>query len=186
MKKSLKPDSWLFPLPVVLVSCQSKDGKSNIITIAWCGVVASNPPTIGIGVRPSRFSHKIIEETKEIAINIPTKQLLEKVDFCGMVSGKDIDKFQEAGFTPLPANHIKAPLIKECPVNLECKVAQSLNIGSHTLFLGEVLTIWVDEEALGKDGILGVENLELIAFVPGADRYFALGEYLGDYGLSRK
>ncbi len=186
MKKLLQPDTWLFPLPVVLVTCQSAEQKPNIITLAWCGVVASNPPAVGLGIRPSRYSHSLIEQSKEFVVNIPTQKLLDKVDWCGMVSGKNFDKFKETSLTPLPAKTVGAPLIKECPVNLECKLIQSLSLGTHTLFLGEITALWVNEEALDSSGKIMVDKLELVSFVPGADQYFALGKKLGDYGLSRK
>ena len=139
-KKSLAPQTILFPLPAVMVSCQKKgEGeKPNIITLSWVGVVCSEPPMLGIGVRRNRFSWDLIAHSKGFVVNIPTGDLLKATDFCGMRSGKDVNKFAEAKLTPVTCAETGAPLIKECPVNLECELKEMLELGSHTFFIGQI------------------------------------------------
>jgi flavin reductase (DIM6/NTAB) family NADH-FMN oxidoreductase RutF len=181
-KKLLEPQTILFPLPAVMVSCQRKDEKPNIITLAWVGVVCSEPPMVGISIRKNRFSYGIIKESKEFVINVPTQKLLKATDFCGTKSGKNVDKFSETKLTPIKAEKVKAPLIKECPVNLECVVRQILELGSHDLFLGEIVATHVDSEFLDSIGKLDLGKMELFCYCPKAHDYRAVGEALGKYG----
>ncbi len=179
-----EPDTSLFPVPAVMVSCASKDGKrSNIITLAWVGILSSDPPIIGIAIRPSRFSYGLISETGEFAVNLPSEDQTRAMDLCGRITGKDTDKFAEAGLTAIKANKIKAPLIKECPVNLECKVVKVLKdfSKSHHLFLGEVVAVAMNGDLKGK---LDIGKIKPVAFCAG--KYFGIGQLLGSIGFSRK
>ncbi|MBU0494818.1 MAG: flavin reductase family protein [Chloroflexi bacterium] len=179
-----RPGTVLYPVPVVLVTCVNGAGKPNIITLAWAGTVCSSPPMVGIGVRPSRYSHDLIRDSGEFVVNIPTAALLGAVDRCGTVSGADVDKFEVANLTALPASHVRAPLIAECPVNLECQVRQAVSLGSHTLFLGEIITVHMDEAVLGSGERLDVQLAQPIAFANG--EYWTLGDQLGAIGFSQK
>lgn len=179
MKKLTRtPAPWLYPLPAVLVSCQH-EGPANIITLAWTGVVCSDPAMVGIAIRPQRYSHGIIKESGEFVVNIPTASQVEWVDLCGGLSGREVDKFARCGFTPVPGQLVKAPLIAECPVNLECKVSQILPLGSHDLFLGEILTVHHAEEYT-VDQRFALPQAEPLVY--GLGGYYRLGEELGRQG----
>jgi flavin reductase (DIM6/NTAB) family NADH-FMN oxidoreductase RutF len=182
-KKSKRPSTYLYPVPVVLVTCGGE--KPNIITLAWVGTVCSDPPLVGIGVRPSRYSHGLIEKTGEFVINIPGEDLLEVADRCGHVSGQDVDKFTAFGLTPVPATEVKTALVAECHVNMECKVAQKISLGAHDLFLGEVVAVHVDEEVLDESG-RRVDYGKAKPFVLTFSEYRSLGETISTYGFSVK
>jgi flavin reductase (DIM6/NTAB) family NADH-FMN oxidoreductase RutF len=181
-KRLLEPQTILFPLPAVMVSCQRKDEKPNIITLAWVGVVCSEPSMVGISIRKGRYSHGIIKDSKEFVINVPTQKLLKATDFCGTKSGKNVDKFSETKLTPIKAEKVKAPLIKECPVNLECVVRQILELGSHDLILGEIVATHIDSEFLDPSDKLEVGKMELFCYCPKAHEYLAVSTILGKYG----
>jgi flavin reductase (DIM6/NTAB) family NADH-FMN oxidoreductase RutF len=182
-KIQLPPSEALYPVPIALVSCGDSN-KANIITIAWCGVVCSKPPMISISVRPSRHSHKIITQNKDFAVNIPREDQLEKVDRCGIVSGSSIDKFKACNFTMAPSSKIRSPIIKECPVNIECKVVKSLPLGAHDMFIGEVVAVHEDEDVLGKNG--GIDFKKAGPIVYNRGEYWNLGAKIGYYGFSSK
>jgi flavin reductase (DIM6/NTAB) family NADH-FMN oxidoreductase RutF len=184
-KKSLKPTSALLLTPVVLVTCQDEGGKPNIITLAWVGVASSDPPMISIAIRPERHSYGIIKKTGEFVANLPTRAILKEMDFCGVASGSKVDKFSATKLTPLPADKLKAPLIKECPVNLECRVKQTLSLGSHDLFLGEVVAAHMDEEVQNEKGRMDIQKCRLFTFCPGAMEYWSVGEGIGKYGFTK-
>ncbi len=184
-KKSVKPTVALLLTPVVLVTCQEEGAKANIITLAWVGVANSDPPMVSIAVRPSRHSYGIIKRTGEFVVNLPPTTILKEMDFCGAVSGSKLDKFSKTRLTPLPAEQIKAPLIKECPVNLECRVKQALSLGSHDLFLGEVVAAHVDTEIQDEKGRMDVGKAKLFAFCTGSTEYWSLGEKIGWYGFTK-
>lgn len=179
-----RPSTVLYPVPVTLVTCVDPAGKPNIITLAWVGTVCSSPPMVGIGVRPGRYSHDLIRDTGEFVVNLPGANLVEVADYCGTVSGANVDKFQAAGLTPLPASQVRPPLIAECPVSLECKVTQSLSLGAHTLFLGEIVAVQMDESVLNEAGRLDVRLAHPLAYVTG--EYWSLSEKLGTYGFAKK
>jgi flavin reductase (DIM6/NTAB) family NADH-FMN oxidoreductase RutF len=183
-KKRLGPGTALYPVPVVMVTCVDKSGRANIVTVTWTGTVCSEPPMIGISVRPGRFSHPMIKDTGEFVANIPSADQLHALDYVGTISGRNCpDKFEAAGLTPLPAALVKAPLIKECPVNMECKVRQVLSLGTHDLFLGEVVAVHADEGVLREDDRLDPEKARAIAYVSG--EYWSMGQRLGEHGLSK-
>ena len=177
--KAIRPGSTaLYPVPAVLVSCGIE--KPNIITLAWVGTLCSDPPSLGIGVRPERFSHHLIEEAGEFVVNIPRADQVGVVDYCGQVSGREVDKWAACGLTRAPAHKISTPLIAECPVSLECRVTQRLTIGVHDLFIGEVLTVQVDEEVLTERGHIDYEKAQPLAYAGGY--YWQVNELLGRHG----
>ena len=182
-KKSKRPSTYLYPVPVILATCGIE--KPNIITLAWVGTVCSDPPMVGISVRPNRHSHGLIEKTGEFVINIPGEDLLEVADRCGHVSGRDVDKFAAFGLTPEPATEVKTPLIAECHVNLECRVAQKIPLGAHDLFLAEVVAVHVDEDVLDESG-RRIDYDKAKPFVLTFAEYRGLGDALGPYGYSVK
>ncbi len=175
----------LYPVPVVLVTCQGLSGPPNIITIAWTGIICSDPGLVHISVRPQRHSHRLIRERGEFAINIPTASMAQKVDYCGVVSGRDVDKFKECGFTPIPGETIGVPLIAQCPVGMECRVVHTLEVGVHTLFIGEVLAVRADAEVV-EEGSLSPDKVDPLVYFPPASGYAKMGELLGSYGFSNK
>lgn len=181
-KQSWKPGNMLYPVPAVMVSCQRPGEKPNIITVAWAGTVCTNPPMVSISVRPERYSYSILRETKEFVINLTTRELVRATDYCGVRSGRDVDKYQEMHLTPLQSQHIQAPGIAESPVNIECKVQQVLELGSHHLFLAEVVGVTVDEAYLDEKGTFHLNQADLVAYCHG--QYRALGETLGSFGYS--
>ena len=183
-KQLWKPGNMLYPLPVVMVSLADRDGRPNIITLAWVGTVCTNPPMVSISVRPERYSYPILKETGEFVINLTTKELAFATDYCGVKSGRDVDKFKEMGLTPIPASEVKAPMIKESPVNIECKVRQILPLGSHDMFLADVVAVHADEKYMDEKHKFHLEQEEPIIYSHGS--YFGCGELLGTFGYSVK
>ena len=166
MKKSIKPGTLLMPLPAVMVSCGSPE-KPNILTIAWTGIVNSTPPMTYISVRKSRFSHDLIAQSGEFVINLTTEALTFATDYCGVKSGREVDKFKEMHLTPLAADEVRCPMIAESPVNLECKVLEVHEYPSHDMFVAEIVAVHVDEELLDEKGRLEMEKAGLMTYVHG-------------------
>jgi flavin reductase (DIM6/NTAB) family NADH-FMN oxidoreductase RutF len=183
MKIKKKPYTALFPCPVVLVTCIDSMGKPNIITLAWAGTVCSEPPTIALGIRPSRYSHKLIESTREFVVNIPTTKILRETDYCGVTSGKAIAKFSKTKLTQEPADKVNPPLIRECPVNMECILKDKLPLGTHDLFLGEIVQVHIDQEVLDQKG--NIDFIKADPFVYNQDEYWNIHKKLGNYGFSK-
>lgn len=181
-KQSWKAGNMLYPVPAVMVSCQRPGETANIITVAWAGTICTNPAMLSISVRPERYSYDIIRETKEFVVNLTTKDLVRATDFCGVRSGRDVDKFQEMGLTQQKSDHIQAPGIKESPVNIECRVVKVEELGSHHMFIAEVLGVQVDEAYLNAQGTLKLNQAELVCYSHG--EYYSLGEKLGSFGYS--
>lgn len=185
MSKELwKPGNMLYPLPVVMVSVADREGNANIITVAWAGTVCTNPPMVSISVRKERFSHHIIQETGEFVLNLTTKELTFATDYCGVKSGRDVDKFKEMGLTKEAGEKVSAPLIKESPVNIECRVTQVLELGSHDMFLAEVVAVHADKQYMDEKGKFHLEYAQPIVYSHGS--YLATGETLGSFGYSVK
>lgn len=183
MSKELwKPGNMLYPLPVVMVSMADAQGRNNIITIAWAGTVCTNPPMVSISVRPERYSYPILKETGEFVINLTTKELTYATDYCGVKSGRDVDKFQKLHLTPIPGDKVKAPLIEESPVNLECRVKEVIPLGSHDMFLAEVVAVHVDDKYMDEKGKFHLEQAKPIVYSHGA--YLETGKLLGTFGYS--
>lgn len=184
MSKVVKaPFAALRPAPVVLVSC-GHGAEANIITIAWTGILCSKPPYVGIGVRPSRHSYGLIQETGEFVVNIPGEELLGEVEYCGFVSGRDEDKFTTRGLTQIPGSGIKTPIIAECPINIECLVSQVLPLGSHDLFVGHVVAVQFSQDVLDDQGRVDNSKLKPILFT--SDEYWGMGSLLGGFGFSQQ
>ncbi len=181
-KELWKPGNMLYPLPVVMVSVADKNGKYNIITIAWAGTVCTNPPMVSISVRPERYSFDILRDSGEFVVNLTSKELVYAADYCGVKSGRDVDKFKELGLTPLPASVVKAPVIGESPVNLECKVTQLIPLGSHTMFLAEVVAVHAEQKYMDEKGKFHLEQAEPVVYSHGA--YLLCGRQLGTFGCS--
>lgn len=183
-KLALPPSECLYPVPVVLVSCLDKKTKrANIITIAWCGVVCSSPPLLSISIRPSRYSHEIIKNTGDFVINIPSSDIVKKADICGIQSGKDTDKFTICGFTGIASSKISSPMIKECPVNIECTLKDIVRLGAHDMFIGEVVATHADEEVL-TGGRIDFKKAKPYVYNQG--EYWDLNARIGSYGFSQK
>ncbi len=180
-KISIAPSTLLYPSPAVMVSCGDIGGIHDIVTIAWTGTVCSQPPTLYISVRRERYSHRLIEENMEFAVNIADEGLLHALDFCGSVTGKSHDKFAEAGLTMAKAKVISAPLIAECPINIECKVKNILPMGTHDMFIGEILAVEADGD-LVKENKADFGGLDLIAYIK--NKYYSIGKHLNDQGYS--
>lgn len=176
-----KGSTLLNPEPPVLVSCGSPE-KPNLITVGWCGTICTQPPMVSISVRPERYSHHLIQESGEFVINLPTESLTRAVDWCGVKSGRDVDKFAAMHLSALPAAQVDTVLLEQSPVNLECKVTQCIALGSHDLFLAEVVAVDVDESLLDETGKLCLNRAKLIVYSHGD--YLALGRRLGRFGYS--
>lgn len=181
-KISFKPGNMLYPLPAVMVSVAGLDGKTNIITIAWAGTICTNPPMVGISVRPSRYSHRMIMETGEFVINLTTAELAYATDYCGVRSGRDVDKWKEAKLTPVKSDIVRAPYIAESPVNIECRVAETKQLGSHDLFVAEVAAVHADDHYMDENGSFHLEQARPIVYSHG--EYYDLGKKLGRFGFS--
>ena len=179
-----KPGNMLYPVPVVMVSCQRPGEKANIITLAWAGTINSDPPMLSVSIRPERYSYDIIRETGEFVVNLTTKNLTWETDYCGVKSGRDIDKFKECKLTPCASNVVVCPGIAESPVNLECKVKDIVKLGSHDMFVAEIVSVNVSEEYMDEKGKFHLNDSEMIAYSHG--EYFSLGEKLGSFGYSVK
>ena len=184
MAKLIWPGSTqLAPVPAVLVGTGGENFADNLITVAWAGIVCSAPPMLSISVRPERFSYQALVETREFTVNVPLASQAAIVDWCGVVSGRDHDKFAEKSLTPLRGSQVAAPLVDECPLNLECKVKEIIKLGSHDLFLAEIVAVQVSEEYLTKTGRLDLErNGGVLGYAHG--HYFQLGKCLGPFGFS--
>lgn len=167
MKKIFKPQTWLFPRPVVLISAKGKSGRDTITTVSWAGVACSEPPAISVALRKSRFAHKLIMETKEFVANLPTAEQVKIADYCGTESGAKVEKFKELSLTRENADKVDVPMIGECPVNLECKVKNILELGSHDLFIAEIVSIHVDEKILNEKGGLDEKKLNSLVWQTG-------------------
>ena len=174
--------NMLYPIPAVMISCGRKDEKPNIITVAWAGTICSNPAMVSISIRPERYSYDIIKETGEFVINLTTRKLLRACDYCGVKSGRNVDKFKEMKLTPYESRNIFAPGIEESPVNIECKVTEVRPLGSHDMFIAEVVGVSIDDSFLDKDGKFHLNDTGLITYSHG--EYFTLGEKVGSFGYS--
>lgn len=183
-KEYWKPGNMLYPIPAVMVSCADKEGKPNIITIAWTGTICSDPAMVSVSIRKERFSYDIIKGSKEFTINLVTKDLVKAADYCGVKSGREVDKFKKMHLTPLKGKVINAPSIAESPVNIECRVKNILPLGSHDLFLAEVVSVAVDKKYMDAKGRFHLNKTGLVVYSHG--EYFGLGEMLGKFGYSVK
>lgn len=181
-KEYWKPGNMLYPVPAVMVSCAREGEKPNIITVAWAGTINSDKPMVSISVRESRYSYDIIKETKEFVINLVNNRLCYAADYCGVRSGRDVDKFEEMKLTPLASKYVKTPGIAQSPVNLECRVTQIIPLGTHDMFLAEILGVTVDDAYMDANGKFHLNDTGLVAYSHG--EYFELGKKIGKFGYS--
>ena len=180
-KVTWKSGTFLYPLPAVMVSCGDMD-KSNIITVAWTGIINTDPAMCYVSIRPSRYSYEIIKNTKEFVINLTTKDLSFATDWCGVKTGAKVDKFKEMHLTKEKANFVKCPMIKESPVSVECRVKDIVELGSHHMFVAEILAINADEKYIDEKGAFDISKCDLIAYSNG--NYYSLGKKIGKFGFS--
>ena len=183
-KQSWKPGNMLYPLPVVMVSAADKEGRDDIITVAWAGTVCTNPPMVSISIRPERYSYHMIRETGEFVINLTTEELAFATDYCGVKSGRDVDKFKETGLTREKAEKVKAPMIAEAPVSIECKVKEIRELGSHHRFIAQVAAVHADEKYMDEKNRFDLNRARPIVYSHG--EYLGTGKKLGTFGYSVK
>lgn len=183
-KQYWRAGNMVYPVPAVMVSCKRGDERPNIITTAWCGTTVSSPAMAYVSIRKERYSYDIIKESKEFVINLVTKELTYATDYCGVRSGRDVDKFKDMNLTPIESKYVKAPSIEECPVNIECVVKQIIPLGSHDMFLAEVVGVTVDDKYMLPSGKFDLNSAGLMAYSHG--EYFELGEKIGTFGYSVK
>lgn len=185
MNKELwKPGNMLYPLPVVMVGLKSKEGKNNIITVAWTGTVCTNPPMVYISLRKERYSYDIIKETKEFTINLTSEELVKAADYCGVRSGRNVDKFKEMKLTPVKGVHIDAPCIEEAPVNIECRLKEIIPLGSHDMFLADVVGVHAASKYMNEKGKFELSKAKPVVYSHG--EYYGLGDIMGTFGYSVK
>ncbi|MGE4214796.1 MAG: flavin reductase family protein [Anaerotignaceae bacterium] len=177
-----KPGTVLYPVPAVMVSCGTMEGEKNIITIAWAGTINSDPAMTYISVRPERHSYELIKKSGEFVINLTTENLVRACDYCGVKSGRDMDKFKELNLTAAKASKVSAPIIYESPVNIECKVKDIIPLGTHHMFFAEVVAVSVSDEFMDKTGKFHFNNTNPVCYSHG--EYFGLGNSLGKFGFS--
>lgn len=180
-KQSWKGSVITSPLPPTLVTCGSGD-SANVLTVAWTGICCTRPPIVYISVRPERHSYGLIKNSGEFVINLPTEELTRTVDICGVKSGRDVDKFALTGLEVREASEVSAPIIAQCPVNIECRVREVIALGSHDMFLADVVAVDAADELIDEKGRLALEKAGLIAYAHG--QYFSLGKVLGSFGYS--
>lgn len=181
-KIDFKPGNMLYPLPAVLVTVRDKEGRDNMITIAWAGTACTNPPMLYISVRPERYSYKALRETGEFVVNLTTKDMAKAVDYCGVRSGKDVDKFKQTGLQKGEASKVNVSVIEDSPVNIECKVREVLELGSHHMFLADVVHVTVDDRYMDEKGTFHLERANPIVYSHGT--YFDIGNSVGTFGYS--
>ena len=181
-KEIWKPGNMLYPVPPVLVTCHNKKGESNMLTVAWAGTICSTPAMLSISVRKERYSHAMLMETGEFVVNLPTEDLVWETDEAGVRSGRDLNKWESLHLHQEEGKILSVPMISECPVNMECKVKQVLELGSHDLFLAEIVAVHVDSALLDEKKRLQLEKAKLLAYSHG--QYFGLGNVLGSFGFS--
>ena len=181
-RQNWRASNMLYPVPAVLVGCRDEEGRDNLMTAAWAGTICSDPVMVSVSIRKERFSHAIIENTGEFTISLTTTGLARAADYCGVRSGRDVDKFREMKLTKLESAKIRAPGVAESPVVLECRVRDIVRLGSHDMFIAEVVNVSVDDRFLDEKGRLELEKADLITYSHG--EYFALGKKIGRFGYS--
>ncbi len=183
-KVTWQPGTVLSPVPAVMVTTLGGSGRPNIITVSWAGIVCSEPPMLSISVRPERYSFGLLRETGEFVVNVPDRQIVTQTDLCGVISGRDKDKFHETGLTKGRSETVRAPIIMECPINIECKIEKELELGSHSLFIARITNVQISEQLVDEQGRLVTEKAALIGYAHG--HYYQLGKQLGHFGFSVK
>ena len=181
-KQNWKPGNMLNPVPAVMVSVADKKGNNNIITVAWAGTICTNPPMLSISVRPERHSYNMLKETGEFVVTLTTEELAFACDYCGVTSGRDVNKYEKLNLTPLKMQNVNAPGIAESPVNIECKVREIKELGSHHMFIADVVGVIVDDKYMDEKNKFNINETGLVMYSHG--EYFAMGEKLGKFGYS--
>lgn len=187
-KRSLGAKPLIYPQPVLLIATFDNKGKANVMNAAWGGIASSDPLCVSVGVRPSRHTHDAIISRNAFTVNIPSQRMVQEADFVGMVSGRNLDKFVEAGFTPITSDVVDAPYISQCPVVLECALLKTVNLEAHTLMIGEILDAKVDEDCLMDGDVPDIHKIAPLVFDSGSRRYFSIGQKVADafsVGMSR-
>jgi flavin reductase (DIM6/NTAB) family NADH-FMN oxidoreductase RutF len=184
MRRDFKPGTMIYPLPAALISCGTEETEYNLFTVAWIGTICSNPPMCYISVRPERYSYPIIKENMEFVINLTTEDLAYATDWCGVRSGRDYHKFEEMKLAPGKCSVVKAPLVEESPVCIECRVKEIISLGSHDMFISEVVNVRIDEKYLNEEGKFDMAVTNPLVYVHG--EYFGLGDKIGNFGWSVK
>jgi len=184
LKRIVSPYRVIFPTPAALVTSINTDGRANVATAGEVFMMSLHPVIVAVGFRPATYTNKLIHATKEFVVNLQKQEILRAVDYCGSVSGREVDKFAATGLTPLPSNYVKPPLIKECPVNVECKVRDIIRLGSHDIFAGNVLAIHVDEEIIGDNGEPDLTKFNAFAFA--SWKYYGITCFLEHMGFSKR
>ena len=179
MKKSLGPKTIIYPTPVLVVGTYDVAGKPNVMTVAWGGICSSKPPAVTVSLRKATYTYGNIIERKAFTVNIPSETHVKEVDFFGIVSGKEEDKFSAAGFTPVKSSLVDAPYVKEFPLVLECQLLRVVKIGHHTQFIGEIMDVKVEESVIGEDGLPDIDEVKPIVFTPESRAYYGVGRCLG-------
>ena len=180
MRKNIGPALGVYPTPVVLVGTYDENGRPNIATLAWVGVCCSEPPSVQISLRKSRHTHKAILERRAFSVNVPSAQYVAETDYCGIASGKNADKFETAALTPIRGELLEVPLVAEFPISMECRLTHTLELGSHDLFVGEILACWADETAIREGNRLDASAIRPLAYMPEfGSQYHELGRALG-------
>jgi len=177
MKRQLEPSNSILPCPAILLSVKGPN-RPNIITLSWVANVCSEPPTVVVGIRPRRYSHELVKDAGDFVVNIPSADLIEVTRLCGTESGRDMDKFAASHLTAKPSTKITSPMIKECPINIECKTRQVIALGSHDLFIAEVVAVHIDDSVLDKEGDFDAAKAKLFTFLPLTGEYWTLGKPL--------
>ncbi|MCQ2379578.1 MAG: flavin reductase family protein [Victivallaceae bacterium] len=184
-KKVWPGSTQLLPIPAVLVGCgNGREMKYNLLTVAWTGIVCSDPAMLSVSIRPERFSYALIKRSGEFTVNMPSRKIASALDYCGVVSGRDHDKFNECSLTARPGETVQAPIVAECPVSLECRVSKTLELGSHVMFVADILAVQVDESLISNKGALDVRQADPIAYAHGG--YYGIGDFIGGFGFSVK
>ena len=181
-KQKWKPGNMVYPLPAVLVSCGDKEGHANLMTAAWTGTICSDPPMVYVSIRKERYSHAMIQETGEYVINLTTEDLAWATDFCGVRSGRHLDKFKEMQLTPVFGELEYAPMVEESPVSIECKVTQVMELGTHDMFMAEVVAVHVDEKYMDEKGTFHLEQAKPLVYSHG--QYYGMGRHIGGFGYA--
>lgn len=185
MKQDWKPGTLIYPLPAAMISCGSTPDEYNIITLSWLGTICTNPPMCYISVRPERYSYEIIKRNMEFVINITTEELARATDWCGVKSGKDFNKFEEMNLTVGKASVVEAPIIEQSPLNIECRVKEIIKLGSHDMFIANVVNVKADERFINPEtGKFSLEDAKPIAYSHG--HYYELGKKIGRFGWTVK
>lgn len=179
MKKSIGAKTMIYPTPVVVVGTYDKDGKANVMTAAWAGICCSMPPCIGVSLRKATYTYGNIMDRKAFTVSVPAEEYAKQADYFGIVSGRDVDKFSSAGLTPVKSELVDAPYVKEFPLVLECRLLNTVEIGLHTQFIGEIVDVKADAEVLADDGMPNIEKIRPMIFAPERRSYHGVGKYLG-------